>query len=124
MDVTLVIPHYQTLEAIRLCLRSIRRYTQPAPRVLVVDNGSTDASIGYLRRLAWIDCVQSGVRNDLVGAQAAAPNAGAARVESPYFAVMHSDTYVHRAGWLAMLLAALQRGGYAAVGSRHQTIRV
>jgi hypothetical protein len=124
VDVTLVIPHYQTLDAIRLCLRSIRRYTQPLPRVLVVDNGSTDASIDYLRGLAWIRCIDSGVGNDLVGAQAAALNRGAAQVETPYFAVMHSDTYVHRAGWLVMLVAALQRGGYAAVGSRHQTIRV
>lgn len=123
-DVTLVIPHYQTLEAIRLCLRSIRRYTQPLPRVLVVDNGSTDASIAYLCSLTWIECIDSGVRNDLIGAQAAALNRAAARVATPYFAVLHSDTYVHRAGWLAMLVAALERGGYAAVGSRHQTIRV
>ncbi|MEO8605423.1 MAG: glycosyltransferase [bacterium] len=123
-DVTVVIPHYQTLDAVRLCLRSIRHYTQPAPRVLVVDNGSQDASLDYLRGLRWIDVVDSGVGNDLIGAHAAALNTGAARVATPYFAIIHSDTYVHRAGWLAMLIGALERGGYAAVGSRHQTIRV
>jgi len=122
-EVTILIPHYQTLDAIRLCLRSIRRYTQPPYRVLVLDNGSTDASLDYLRGLAWIECIDSGVRNDLIAAQAAALNAGAARVATPYFLVIHSDTYVHRAGWLTFLVARLRGGGYAAVGTRHQTIR-
>jgi glycosyl transferase family 2 len=122
MDVTLLIPHFQTLDAIRLCLRSIRRYTEPAPRVLVLDNGSGDESRAYLGSLGWIECVDTGIANDLVSAQAAALNLGAARVETPLFAVLHSDTYVHRAGWLAMLTRVLARG-YAAVGSRHQTIR-
>jgi glycosyltransferase involved in cell wall biosynthesis len=122
-EVTILIPHYQTLDAIRLCLRSIRRYTAPPYRVLVLDNGSTDASIDYLRGLAWVECVDSGVRNDLIAAQAAALNAGAERVTTPYFLVIHSDTYVHRPGWLAFLLARLRGGGYAAVGTRHQTIR-
>lgn len=121
--VTVLIPHYQTLEAIRLCLRSIRRYTQPAPRVLVLDNGSTDASLDYLRGLNWVTCLQTGVANDMISAQAEALNFGAARVETPYFLVIHSDTYVHRAGWLAFLVARLRGGNYAAVGTRHQTIR-
>jgi hypothetical protein len=120
--VTLLIPHYQTLDAIRLCLRSIRRFTAPPYVVRVLDNGSTDASIEYLRGLRWIDCVDTGIGNDVVGAQAAALNAGAATVETPHFLVMHSDTYAHRDGWLDVLLAPA-RGGYAAVGSRHQTIR-
>lgn len=120
--VTIVIPHFQTLDAIRLCLRSIRRFTTPPYVVRVLDNGSTDASLAYLRGLAWIECVDTGVANDLVGAQAAALNRGADTVTTPFFLVMHSDTYVHRAGWLDMLLAAAG-GGYAAVGTRHQTIR-
>ena len=122
-EVTILIPHYQTLDAIRLCLRSIRRYTAPPYRVLVLDNGSTDASIAYLRELAWIECASTGVDNDLISAQAAALNVGAARVHTPHFIVIHSDTYVHRAGWLTFLLARLRAGDYAAVGTRHQTIR-
>jgi len=122
-EVTILIPHYQTLDAIRLCLRSIRRYTAPPYRVLVLDNGSADDSIAYLRQLGWIECVSTGVDNDLISAQAAALNLGAARVRTPHFVVIHSDTYVHRAGWLAFLLTWLRAGRYAAVGTRHQTIR-
>lgn len=122
-EVTILIPHYQTLDAIRLCLRSIRRYTAPPYRVLVLDNGSTDASIAYLRGLAWIELVATGVPNDLIAAQAAALNVGVERVATPYFLAIHSDTYVHRAGWLAFLLARRRARDYAAVGTRHQTIR-
>jgi hypothetical protein len=91
--------------------------------VLVLDNGSADASVEYLRGLAWVACVDTGLSNDVVSAQAAALNIGAAQVDTPYFLVIHSDTYVHRAGWLAFLVDRLRRGGYAAVGTRHQTIR-
>ena len=122
-DVTLLIPHFQTLDAVRLCLRAIRRYTEPLPRILVLDNGSSDASIDYLRELRWIECVETRVPNDIVAAQAAALDLGVARVETAFFAVLHSDTYVHRRGWLAALTGLLARGAYAAVGSRHQTIR-
>ncbi|MFN8644897.1 MAG: glycosyltransferase, partial [Candidatus Binatia bacterium] len=68
-SVTLLIPHFQTLDAIRLCLRAIRRYTEPPPRVLVLDNGSADGSIDYLRRLAWIECIDTRVANDVMTAQ-------------------------------------------------------
>lgn len=122
-QVTILIPHYQTLDAIRLCLRSIRRYTAPPFRVMVLDNGSTDASIDYLRTLDWIACISTGVTNDLRSAHAAALTLGVERVETPYFLIMHSDTYVHRAGWLPFLVERLRAGRYAAVGTRHQTIR-
>jgi hypothetical protein len=122
-DVTVLVPHFQTLDAIRLCLRSMRRYSPAAPRVLVLDNGSADDSLAYLRAVKWVTCVATGVPNSDPNAHAAALNIGAARVETPYFLVMHSDTYVHRPGWLQMLTDACRRGGYAAVGSRHQTIR-
>ena len=121
--VTILIPHYQTLEAIRLCLRSIRCHTAPPYRVVVLDNGSTDASIDYVRGLGWVTCVSTNVPNDLVSAQAAALNVGAERVQTPYFLVIHSDTFVHRGGWLTFLVERLRAGGYAAVGTRHQTIR-
>ena len=83
-QVTILIPHFQTPDAIRLCLRSIRRYTAPPYRILVLDNGSSDASLDYLRRLAWVECVPTGVPNDLIAAQAAALNVGAERVATPY----------------------------------------
>ena len=75
MDVTLLIPHFQTPDAIRLCLRSIRRYTTPAPRVLVLDNGSRDPSREYLGSLGWIECIDTGVANDLIAAQPASRKA-------------------------------------------------
>ena len=74
--------------------------------------------------LAWIECVDTGIANDLVGG--AGGGAQPRRRDgstTPFFAVMHSDTYVHRAGWLAMLLAAAARAATPRSGTRHQTIR-
>lgn len=122
-EVTILIPHYQTPDAIRLCLRSIRRYTPPPYRVMVLDNGSADASLEYLRGVRWIECLSTGIDNDLVQAHAGALNLGADRVDTPYFLVMHSDTFVHRTGWLGFLLQQARIRDYAAVGTRHQTIR-
>ena len=62
--VTILIPHFQTLEPVRLCLRSIRKYTTHPHRVRVLDNGSADASLPYLESVRWIELVQTGLNND------------------------------------------------------------
>ena len=59
--VTILIPHFQTLELIRLCLRSIRMMTGGEYRVVVLDNGSQDASLDYLRSVPWIELVETQV---------------------------------------------------------------
>ncbi len=123
-EVTILIPHFQTLDAVRLCLRSIRRFTHLPCRVRVLDNGSRDSSIDYLRSVKWIECVNTGIANDVLTAHPTSLNKAVASVETPYFLIMHSDTYVHRDGWLSFLLDQSRAGSYAAVGSRHQTIRV
>jgi Glycosyl transferase family 2 len=126
---TILIPHFQTADAIRLCLRSIRRYTPEPCVVRVLDNGSSGASLDYLRSVGWIDLVATGWRNNLdVGGIASAHykalNDAVAEVETPYFLVMHSDTFVHREGWLSFLIGQLRQRDCAVVGSRHQTIPV
>ena len=48
--VTVCLPHWQALSLIRPCLRSIRKHTRPGQvHVVVVDNGSRDESLDYLR---------------------------------------------------------------------------
>ena len=51
--IAVCIPHWQVLELITVCLRSIRRHSSRYDLdVYVVDNGSQDASLDYLRYLA------------------------------------------------------------------------
>lgn len=105
--VTICIVNYKTLDLTRLCLRSIRKYTQYPYKVLVVDNDSQDASTDYLKQLDWIQLVQRRDKtNDTSGgyAHAAALDVGLELCDTPYFMAMHSDTIVHRQGWLGKLM--------------------
>ena len=123
-EVTILIPHFQTLDAIRLCLRALRRYTPPGVRVRVLDNGSRDASRDYLASLRWIELVDSGLANQTWQSHFECLNAEVERVATPLFLVMHSDLHVHDPCWLPFLRAKLASGPYAAVGPRHQSIPV
>ncbi len=121
--VTILIPHYQTLDSIRLCLRSIRKYTQQPVTVRVLDNGSTDESLAYLQSLSWIELVHTGCANHIWKAHYRALNQAVLDVTTPTFLLLHSDTYVHHPDWLGYLFRQMQ-GGMAAVGPRHQRIPV
>jgi glycosyltransferase involved in cell wall biosynthesis len=121
--VTILIPHFQTLNSIRLCLRSLRKFTRQSVVVRVLDNGSCDESIEYLRSVKWIELVATGRPNDIWTAHYEAINAALPAVATPYFLLMHSDTYVHHPRWLEFLLGQAGRG-FAAVGPRHQRVTV
>lgn len=105
---TICVVNYKTPELTRLCLRSIRKYTRVPFEMLVIDNHSEDASVEYLRSLRWIRLVEREDRtNDSSGgyAHAAALDLGLSMCETEFFLAMHSDTIVHRDGWLGELLA-------------------
>lgn len=121
--VTILIPHFQTLDSIKLCLRSLRKFTAQPLTVRVLDNGSRDASLDYLRSVKWIDLVATGRQNDIWKAHYEALNDAVPLITTPYFLLMHSDTYVHHPQWLEFLLARA-RTGYTAVGPRHQRVPV
>jgi len=121
--VTILIPHFQTLDSIKLCLRSLRKFTRHPVAVRVLDNGSHDASLNYLRSLKWIDLVETGRSNHIWHAHHETLNAAVPLVATPYFLLMHSDTYVHHPQWLEFLLDHAC-AGCVAVGPRHQRVPV
>ncbi len=119
--VSIVIPHYQTPELVKLCLRSVRRYTQDVPyEVIVVDNGSKDAaSLNYLRSVQWIRLIERGEQAG-TGAQAhkEAVDIGFQEARGELLLTIHTDTIPIRSDWLKWLVEQLladQR--IAAVGS-------
>jgi len=122
--VTILIPHYQTLDSIRLCLRSIRKYTPlESVKVQVLDNGSTGASMDYLHSLSWIDLVHTDCANHIWKAHYMALNQAVSDVNTPYLLLLHSDTYVHHPDWLGVLFRQIT-GRTVAVGPRHQRIPI
>lgn len=106
--VTICVVNYKTPDLTRLCLRSIRKYTRLPYEVLVIDNNSADASLEYLKSLKWIRLLErKDPTNDASGgyAHAAALDLGLKTCETEFFMSLHSDTFVHREGWLDELTA-------------------
>ncbi len=101
--VTICLVNYKTEELTRLCLRSIRKYTHYPYEVIVVDNGSADASLDYLRTLDWITLIErppEEMTRTGSWAQGTAMDLAFATCKNEFFLGMHSDTIVHKDGWL------------------------
>jgi GT2 family glycosyltransferase len=121
--VSIVIPHFRTEDLVRLCLRSIRRFTgcETPYEVVVIDNHSGDASLEYLRSVDWIRLVE---RTDVPDGGAGgiphgeAMDLGMEAARGRYLLSMHTDTIVRREGWLRYLLDRIEADErIAAVGS-------
>ena len=104
--VSICLVNYKTEELTRLCLRSIRKFTKYPHEVIVIDNNSDDASLEYLRSLNWIKLIE---RPGYIGssgsvAHGSALDMGLKAADSEYFLAMHSDTLIHKEGWLQWLV--------------------
>lgn len=102
--VSIVVPHFQTPELARLCLRSIRHYTLDVPyEVIVIDNNSRDGrSLDYLRSIEWIRLIE---RTEGVGAMSLghkeAVDIGFAAARGPLLLSFHTDTIPIQKDWLS-----------------------
>lgn len=119
--VTILIPHYNTLELTKLCLRLLRKFTDPQMiEIIVIDNASQDGSLDYLRQLSWIELIE---RSNTPGespilAHSRALDLALERVKTPYILSIHTDTLVKRHDWLIYLLTEMQKSPtIAGVGS-------
>jgi GT2 family glycosyltransferase len=107
-EVTILIPNYRTLDITKLCLRLIRKHTDPARiEVVVIDNDSRDASTEYLRSLSWTRLIERQTDGDTSpgNSHARALDQALADVTTPYVLSIHTDIMVRCDGWLDFLLA-------------------
>ena len=120
-QVAILIPHFRTLELTQLCLRSLRKYTDPARiQVIVIDNGSQDTSTEYLRRLSWITLIERepAPGESVAEAHSRALDLGMTRVTAAYVISLHTDTIVISPRWLDYLLEQITTDSQVAgVGS-------
>ena len=102
------IVNYKTPDFIRLCLRSIRKFTKYPYEVIVVDNDSHDESLEYLKSLNWIRLIERRAGADEPGggyAHAAGLDLGLENCKAEFFISMHSDTFVRKYNWLKDLIS-------------------
>lgn len=119
--VTVCIPHWQVQRYMTLCLRALRKHsTRYDLEVIVVDNGSKDGSLDYLRSLKWIKLIE---RPDEVHTNwplnvFTAWDRGLEAATGDYYITMHSDVFIRRDDWLDPLLWQFEHGeNIAAAGA-------
>jgi len=104
---TICVVNYKTPDFTRLCLRSIRKFTNYPYEVIVVDNNSQDQSLRYLKSLKWIRLIErSGGPGEPGGgyAHAAALDLGLQLCNTEFFISLHSDAFVIKDNWLTDLI--------------------
>jgi GT2 family glycosyltransferase/tetratricopeptide (TPR) repeat protein len=106
-----VVLAWNAWEHTRSCLDSLRPTLGPGDQVVVVDNGSTDATREELVNYPWIDVVA----NDENQGFARGCNQGAATARGDIIVFLNNDTIVH-GGWLDELLAPFIDPEVGAVG--------
>src|SRR5262245_21881537 len=101
--ISVCIPHWQVRDMMSICLRSIRKYSRKYDlEVIVVDNGSRDDSLDYLRSLPWIRLVERPEERESnwPANVFTAWDLGVRTARGEFFVTMHSDVFVRREGWL------------------------
>ena len=96
---SIVLLNYNGLDTLRLCLDSIARNTPEAHEVIVVDNGSTDGSLEFLRGLHGVTLVENSTNLGCPGARAQ----GMSIARGDYVVLLDNDTVVPP-GWMSRFL--------------------
>jgi GT2 family glycosyltransferase len=90
LDIAAVIPNFNRAELLGRTLATLARQTRPCARVIVVDNGSTDASVGTARRHG-AEVIPMGANRGF----AAAVNRGMAEAGTPWVWILNNDVELH-----------------------------
>ena len=108
--VDIVIPHCNGRQMLAGCLASIQRQSWRHYQIIVVDNGSTDDSVPFLRE-SW-PAVRVLARTENTGFSAAV-NAGIQAGSAPFVFLLNNDTELEPDCLEVLLQAAGQGGEYA-----------
>jgi GT2 family glycosyltransferase/tetratricopeptide (TPR) repeat protein len=116
--VAIVIPTFNKLDHIRRCLQAIFAHTPgPAFEIIVVDNGSTDGTVDFLRAEEAAGRLRGILNSDNIGF-AKACNQGAKAARGAYVVFLNNDTEV-QSNWLGALFSLAEADAkVAAVGSK------
>ncbi len=102
--VTVIIPHWNGIEILEPCLRSLEASTYVNLKVVVVDNASIDESVSFVRReFPKVTLIENSENRGFAGGV----NVGIQQGDSDYFLVLNNDT-THDPDWIEPLVAALE----------------
>lgn len=104
--VSVVIVNWNTLPYLRETLGALRRFSDAPLEVIVVDNGSTDGSVEFLRAAPGLRriCLRRNVGH------AAALDLGFLAASSEIVLALDVDAFPIKASWLESIVSPLRRG--------------
>jgi GT2 family glycosyltransferase len=102
--VSIIIPHLNRLTLLQACLGSLEQQKFRDLEVIVVDNGSSDGSLEWLRSQKGLRLLEMGQNRGFTGANLA----GLAVAQGSLIAALNNDTEAE-ADWLEQAVAAMQR---------------
>ena len=109
-----------------MCLEHIKKNLDlDRIEVIVVDNGSNDNSLAYLRSIHWIKLIERSpsISEHPVAAHGNGLDAALAEVSTPLMLVIHSDTLIHSADLITTLESEICSANVVAVGCVDQVHR-
>lgn len=110
--VTIIIPNFNGYGFLKDCLEALRPERKEGVRVLVVDNGSTDESVSFLKSCEGIDSLFLPENTGFCGAV----NAGIRASDTKYVILLNNDTKV-LPGYVEALVEAMEQDAHIFSGS-------
>lgn len=118
---TVIVPVYNVEKYLEQCLESICRQTYENLEILVVDDGSTDASLTIAEQFAEVDQRIRIIRQPNAGL-GAARNSGIREASGEFIAFVDSDDLVQKDAYKVMLKSLKASGSDFVVGSLNRLI--
>ncbi len=112
--VSVVVACYNGARTLDACLDSLKRLNYPAYEVILVDDGSTDATPEIVARHPNVRCVRHQINQGL----SVARNTGIEAAQGEIVAFTDSDCRAD-ADWLYYLIGDLLNGSYAGIGGHN-----
>jgi glycosyltransferase involved in cell wall biosynthesis len=113
--ITVLIINYKTENLTRVCVDSLLAI-YPTTNLLLIDNGSKDDSTRYISELAAAHANIACILNSENLYHGPAMDQGIKCSRTPYVFTLDSDCYVHKAGFLELMLDQLLAADFYAVG--------
>ena len=116
----MVIPNWNGMGWLGDCLETLSAQDMQDFRTIIVDNGSSDGSVAFVRQnFPHFEVIELASNTGF----AAAANIGIDRSASPYVALLNSDTQVYP-DWLSMLVEAIEKAPRDVAAINSQILRM
>ncbi len=120
---TAVIVNYRTRQLTSTCLNLLRKNV-PDLSVIVVDNGSNDDSLTYLKSQTWVTLIERDSTDEPPHiAHARALDLGLEQVKTKYMLSLHTDSFIYHQALISSMLEIANDGDAVAVGTLEQVYR-